>query len=146
MTTTHQGLALGHASAEIAAAHAGSEWVRIALEAFLSFAKEHQAFTTEQVRQAFPDLPLPPDKRAWGGITRLAKAEGIVEPMGWVRASSPTVHGMVVTLWKSKVLKVAADNEVFYGLPHESVSSSNAGGKCVTAGETAPNLKESNRP
>ena len=109
-TTTHEGLALGHASAEIAAAHAGSEWVRIALEAFLNFAKTHRTFTTEQVRQAFPDLPLPPDKRAWGGVARLAKSEGIAEPIDWVRADSRTVHGMVVTLWRSKVFKGETNN------------------------------------
>jgi hypothetical protein len=35
-------------------------------------------------------------------------------------------------------IQLAADDGDFYGLPYESVSSSNAGGKCVTAGETAP--------
>ncbi len=35
-------------------------------------------------------------------------------------------------------IEIAADSEAFYGFPHGSVSSSNAGGKCVTAGETAP--------
>jgi hypothetical protein len=35
-------------------------------------------------------------------------------------------------------IQLAADDEDFYGLHYESVSSSNAGGKCVTAGETAP--------
>ena len=35
-------------------------------------------------------------------------------------------------------IEIATDNEAFYGFPQESVSSSNAGGKCVTAGETAP--------
>ena len=35
-------------------------------------------------------------------------------------------------------IQLAADNEGFYGLPHESVSSSNADGNGVTAGETAP--------
>ncbi len=34
--------------------------------------------------------------------------------------------------------KIAADSEAFYGFPHGSVSSSNAGGKCVTDGETSP--------
>lgn len=34
--------------------------------------------------------------------------------------------------------QVAADPQAFYGFPDGSVSSSNAGGKCVTAGETAP--------
>lgn len=33
---------------------------------------------------------------------------------------------------------IAADPEAFYGFPQESVSTPNAGGKCVTAGETAP--------
>jgi hypothetical protein len=35
-------------------------------------------------------------------------------------------------------IQVAADNEGFYGFPQGSVSTPNAGGKCVTAGETAP--------
>ena len=35
-------------------------------------------------------------------------------------------------------IEIATDNEAFYGFPHESVSSSNAGGKCVTVGETTP--------
>lgn len=33
---------------------------------------------------------------------------------------------------------VAADPKAFYGFPQGSVSTPNAGGKCVTAGETAP--------
>ena len=34
-------------------------------------------------------------------------------------------------------IEIAADNGAFYGSPQESVSTPNAGGKCVTAGETA---------
>ena len=33
---------------------------------------------------------------------------------------------------------IAAGPEGFYGLPQESVSTPNAGGKCVTDGETSP--------
>ena len=33
---------------------------------------------------------------------------------------------------------IAADPEAFHGFPSGSVSTPNAGGKCVTAGETAP--------
>jgi len=36
------------------------------------------------------------------------------------------------------LLKDAADDEGFYGLPQKSVSSSNAGGNGVTDGETSP--------
>ena len=32
----------------------------------------------------------------------------------------------------------AAGSQAFYGLPSGLVSAPNAGGKCVTAGETAP--------
>ena len=34
--------------------------------------------------------------------------------------------------------EIAADPKAFHGLPQGSVSTPNAGGKCVTAGETAP--------
>ena len=34
--------------------------------------------------------------------------------------------------------EIAADPQAFCGFPNGSVSLSNAGGKCVTAGETAP--------
>ena len=36
------------------------------------------------------------------------------------------------------IIERAADLQAFYGFPHGSVSTLNASGKCVTAGETAP--------
>jgi hypothetical protein len=33
---------------------------------------------------------------------------------------------------------IAAGSQAFYGFPTEPVSTPNAGGKCVTVGETAP--------
>ena len=103
--STHAGTAIGHASADRAAAHAGTSWIEQATAAFRSYAERQQWFTTEQVRAAYPDLPKPPDKRAWGAIPRMAQRDGVVAPHGWVRANSPTVHGMVVTLWESRVYK-----------------------------------------
>jgi len=38
----------------------------------------------------------------------------------------------------SKTKEVVAGSQAFYGFPHGPVSTPNAGGKCVTAGETAP--------
>jgi hypothetical protein len=101
--TEHQGLAIGHAMAEVAAKNAGSAWVATALEAVRRHAAMNKYFTTEQVRAAFEDLPEPPDRRAWGAVVRKAKKEGLIQSHGWVRAQSLTVHGMVVTLWESKV-------------------------------------------
>jgi len=101
----HEGLALGHARADDAAMHAGDSWVSMATEAFRSHAIANKLFTTEEVRQAFPDLPKPPDTRAWGAVPRLAQKEGLVVPHGWVRASSRLVHGRYVCLWESRIYK-----------------------------------------
>ena len=106
--STHAGLAAGHAGADTAAAHAGSSWTEQAAQAFKEYATQNEWLTTEQVRAAYPDLPKPPDKRAWGAIPRLAQRDGVVVPHGWVRATSPTVHGMVGTLWASRVNKEAS--------------------------------------
>ena len=35
-------------------------------------------------------------------------------------------------------IEIAAGSQAFHGFPHGPVSTPNAGGKCVTAGETAP--------
>jgi hypothetical protein len=104
--TEHQGLAIGHAMAEVAAKNAGSEWVETALEAVRIHATMNKYFTTEQVRAAFENLPEPPDRRAWGAVVRRAKKEGLIHPHGWVRAQSLSVHGMVVTMWESKICLV----------------------------------------
>jgi hypothetical protein len=45
---------------------------------------------------------------------------------------------MHTTTGEHMTIEIAADDGDFYGLPYESVSSSNAGGKCVTDGETSP--------
>ena len=99
----HEGLAIGHKRADDAAKHAGSEWLEEALCAFKNHAIKHQYFTTEDVRSACQNLPDPPDKRAWGAVPRIAKKDGIVSAHSWTRANSQTVHGMVVTLWKSHI-------------------------------------------
>ena len=99
----NQGLLLGHKMAEVAGQHAGDKWMSEALDAVRVFALKNKYFTTEQVRFDYPDMLEPPDKRAWGAVVRLAKKQGFIEPAGWVRAESLTVHGMVVTKWESKI-------------------------------------------
>ena len=102
-TTTHEGLSIGHDMADKAATHAGLDWKATALEAFKQYATKHESFTTEQVRLSAKNILPPPDTRAWGGIARIAKAKNIISSNGWVRAESKSVHGMVVTHWKSKI-------------------------------------------
>jgi hypothetical protein len=103
--TIHEGLALGHAMAEVAANHAGEQWQNEAYEAFRQFALRNEFFTTETVRAAFPDMDAPPDTRAWGAVALRAKKNNVVEAKGWVRAESRSVHGMVVTSWRSKIFQ-----------------------------------------
>jgi len=109
LETEHRGLALGHAMADLAGEHAGDYWLNLAIEEIRKYAITKQEFTTEQVRMSNPDFPNPPDKRAWGSAVRKAKMEGFISSAGWVRAESLTVHGMVVTLWHSKIYKGAED-------------------------------------
>jgi hypothetical protein len=99
----HEGLALGHRAAEVAADNAGLAWRGTAFDAFVSYAKTHEFFTTEEVRLSHPDLPFPPDTRAWGAIPRQAIKENIIEGAGWVRANDRNVHGRLITKWHSKI-------------------------------------------
>ena len=105
MTDTNEGLRLGHAMAEVAANNAGETWKRLAYEAFVKYARGREFFLTEDVRAANPDLPTPPDMRAWGQVALSAKREGVVSGQSFTRAKSRSVHGMVVTMWRSNIFK-----------------------------------------
>jgi hypothetical protein len=94
------GLELGHAKAQQAADHAGEEWKDLAYSAFTAFAQENRLFTTEDVRKANLDLPLPPDGRAWGQVALRASRAGIVKSVGTRRVESS--HGMFKTLWETQ--------------------------------------------
>ena len=99
--TTHEGLEIGHAMAELAGNSAGETWKQLAYDAFVAHAATHPEFTTEDVRRANPDLPTPPDNRAWGAIARRAIRDEIIELLGWTRAKNRGVHGMAINRWKS---------------------------------------------
>lgn len=105
--TTAQGKSLRDAGMQQAAEHADREydgWQDIALAAFREYARTHVTFTTEDVRTANTNVPVPPDKRAWGTVARRAVKESIVQKIGMVQAKSPTVHAMYVAHYESLVL------------------------------------------
>jgi hypothetical protein len=96
-----EALATGHAKAQQAADHAGEEWKDIAYDAFVAFAKTRLfPFTTEDVRKANPELPPPPDNRAWGHVALRASRAKIVKSVGQRRVESS--HGMWKTLWETQ--------------------------------------------
>lgn len=93
---------IGLQRAKEAADHAGDEWKGAAYQAFVQYAREHKTFTTEEVRKANPDLPSPPDQRAWGHIAKSAERREIVEAVGFKRAQSS--NGRVSVLWGSMLI------------------------------------------
>jgi len=97
------GLILGHEAAERAANHAEREmptWKDTAYSAFVSYGKIARQFTTEDVRLASPEVPPPPDNRAWGQVAMRARRAGVVVSQGWVPVKDANSHGCVKTLWK----------------------------------------------
>lgn len=72
------------------AAHAGSEWVESAVHYVAwyfrvpEFKGLPQPCTIEQLRAwaTSKGLPLAPDERAWGAVTRAAIRQGVIEPTG----------------------------------------------------------------
>ena len=106
----HEGLALGHVMADLAADNAGEAWKAEAYAVFREYAIKNELFTTEQVRKFNTDMDSPPDERAWGSIALQAKRDNIVVADSWVRATSRSVHGMVVTKWRSLIYRGAHEN------------------------------------
>ena len=86
-------------------------------------------------------------RREWVGLTHREMYDAIRplcsadEMATWLLEISEDEYLAIEAKLKEKntcTAPIAADNEGFYGLPQGSVSTPNAGGKCVTAGETAP--------
>ena len=88
----HEGLALGHVMADLAADNAGEAWKAEAYAVFREYAIKNELFTTEQVRKFNTDMDSPPDERAWGSIALQAKRDNIVVADSWVRAKIGRAH------------------------------------------------------
>lgn len=86
----------GVMKAELCADKAGEEWKDAAFQAFVEYAKRGVLFTTEDVREANPQI-VAHDDRAWGFIARRAARAGVIKSAGQRRVKSS--HGMFKTLW-----------------------------------------------
>lgn len=94
-----------------AADHAEREtpgWKDLAYDVFVDYARHNAEFLTEDVRFANPQLPQPPDKRAWGHVAIRAVKAGVIEHGGFAKAKDAKVHCSVNTLWRSRVCVRAA--------------------------------------
>lgn len=107
---------LAEIGAEAAANHAertSPEWRSKAYNLFVTYAKSHDRFTTEQVRLSNPEFIQPPSNRAWGAIATKCASDGIIKRIGLIATTNRTAHGANATLWQSLVVdkKIIAYNE-----------------------------------
>ena len=108
--SNHEGLAIGHSMAEVAADNAGEAWKAEAYAAFRKHAIKNLIFTTEDVRKANEDMPHPRDTRAWGHIALRAKRDNIIEFCTLMHSTSKSTHGRLITKWRSTIYRGKNEN------------------------------------
>ena len=93
---------------------------------------ETNAHERRCVRWAIKDALAQPDERNF--CPRCGKRTA---DMATIHTCTPP-HDNALQRGLARTKEVVAGSQAFYGFPHGPVSTPNAGGKCVTAGETAP--------
>jgi hypothetical protein len=86
-----------------AADHAGPDWQDAALQQLIDYARQHDRFLTEDVREYALQHGLddPPDGRAWGHVVRRAVRLGHIDRDGYRAAKSSNCSPK--PLWKSLI-------------------------------------------
>lgn len=86
------------------------DWSDLALDYLRRYARQHREFPGWFVTDSAaldPNFPAPANSRAWGGVWKRAKKEGIVVPSGrWM--AHPKRHGCPCVIWRSNVLGESA--------------------------------------
>jgi len=77
-------------------------WTERAVEALRQFAKEQsKPFTIEAAREAIASkVPQPPEARAWGAVTRTARARDYIAPAG-VALPAASSNGSLKPGWRA---------------------------------------------
>ncbi len=99
-TLRDQGIqrALNHAN------QAKKNWQEMAFRFLVEYARQHDEFSGEEVREASRgSVPEPPSLRAWGWPLIRAAKEGIIEQIGYVQVKNPAAHRANAALWRSKI-------------------------------------------
>lgn len=89
--------AVDHANAVV------PSWADQAYALLRDYAMTHAGFTSEDL-SAYAigvGLPIPPDKRAWGGVVGRARRNGVVEPAGYAASKVVQAHMRTNRVWKS---------------------------------------------
>jgi hypothetical protein len=86
-------------------------WSDSAYALLQDYARRTPSFTAEAFRLYVERgnlLPVPPDKRAWGGTFQRASRARLIKREGFVQATDPRVHCNIVALWRSLVYQDVA--------------------------------------
>lgn len=76
-------------------------WSDIAYGFLLGYARSHNEFMIEDMRNASVGLvPEPPSNRAWGGIAVRAAKNGIIKRKGFRSVKNVKAHRTPATLWE----------------------------------------------
>lgn len=92
--------AVDHANAR------AENWSELAYKFLHKYAKKNPTFLAEEVRTLAEDsgeVPHPPSKRAWGGIIKRAKTEGLIKSLGIKQVTNPKAHQAYATHWGSLI-------------------------------------------
>ena len=77
------------------------KWSDKAYTFLLNYIKSHSEFMTEDVRVASEEeVPIPPSKRAWGGVVVRASKAGLIKRIGFSLVKNIKAHKTPATVWR----------------------------------------------
>jgi hypothetical protein len=80
------------------------EWQAKALDFLYIYAKKHDKFSGEMVRQEAKGVVSdPPSLRAWGAILLQGARRGWISQVGYVQVNNPKAHRANAALWESNL-------------------------------------------
>lgn len=106
MSTGQQLKLEGMERAEEHANETHESWSHKAHDFLIKYARRSRTFLAEEVRNEAEEtgaVPVPPSKRAWGGIFLKAASVGIIRKNGMKPVSNPKAHCAYATEWKSLI-------------------------------------------
>lgn len=76
-------------------------WVDGALRAIAALAESGVTFSADDLRADPYSLPEPPHCSHWGSLFTIARAEGLIEPTGFILSTTPSRKGGVLRTWQA---------------------------------------------
>lgn len=97
----------GIQAAELNAEIKNDNWSMLCRQCFKRYLRivkrrKNNTFMIEDFRKfAEGKLPYPPSNRAFGGVTRWARTEGLIKAVGYGKTKGVTAHGTPATIWEA---------------------------------------------